>query len=383
MTQGVEVTALNDLLGVLRKQDPGITVIDPYESNEHQFNLTLALENGFPPDTYQVVSGKDLDGWIDKGVLAPIDALAAAEGWASVIPAPVLDSVSRHGSIYGVPLDVGRNNVVFYNKSVFAAQGVPPPKNLADVMAAATTLKAKGVTPFTVSAMGGWTIATLTFESVLVAQAGGDFFRSYFTGGKAPDSPEIRAALATVSSMMDDSTADRVSITWSDTVNRVCAGAAAMILLPDFIALQTAASGCAPDALGAVPMQPAGSPTFVFVSTVFPLPNDAPDPAAASEFLAVVGSKAGQEAFDTPYGASPARTDTDVSLFGPIARQSIADYRAPGEILVPGYAALTTADVQGNVNTALKAFADPSNAAYKNADAVIAVLAQNYSALAP
>jgi glucose/mannose transport system substrate-binding protein len=154
-----------------------------------------------------------------------------------------------------------------------------------------------------------------------------------------------------------------------------------MLMLPDFVAREAPNPACAPDALGYVPMQPAGSPTFVFVSNTFALAMQAPDPVAASEFLATVGSKAGQEAFNAALGQMPARTDVDPNLFGPIVRQTIVDYRASSEIFVPAYEVLTPTAFQSSVNTVLARYVDPTDPAYKDVNTVISVLSQNYGLL--
>jgi glucose/mannose transport system substrate-binding protein len=384
MNSGVEKQAFDALIDVVRKQDPTIVLSDlvlPPQPTYPQYSLASAIASGDVPDSFLVASGSDLDLWTGKGVVAPVDGIATSQGWSSVIPAPVLQLMSRSGSLYAVPLDLERDNTVFYNKAVFAAQGVPVPANLADVMTAAATFKARGATAFAVSGVGGWTIATLVFEDVLMAQAGPDFYLAYLTGRKAPDTPEIRTALSTVASMMDSSNADRAAMGWSAAVHLMCLGQAAMVALPDFIARDLVSAGCDPNAVGYVAMQPAGSPAFAFVSVGFTLTQGAPHPATAAEFLATVGSKAGQEAFNSVRGTVPARTDVDPGLFGPLARQSIADFAANGETIVPGYGVLTQVDFQGAVNNALQAFVDPANAQYKDVNAMVAVLAQNYALL--
>jgi glucose/mannose transport system substrate-binding protein len=379
-TSGAEKSAFDDLIGVLRTQDPAIAYTNPVDS-PLEYNLKAEILGGNPPDSFQVVSGSDLGSWIDMGVVSPLDALSADQGWASAIPAQVLAPVSRNGSLYGVPLDVERENTLFYNKAVLAAQGVAPPQSLADVMAAAATLKAHGVTAFAVAVSSGWTIATELFEDVLVAQAGGDFVQSYLSGQKSADTPEIRTALATLASMMDYAPPDRTTTTWQNAIKHVCAGDAAMIMLPDFVAREAPNQGCAPDALGYVPMQPAGSPTFAFLSVTFPLARLAPDPGAGSEFLATVGSRAGQETFNAALGQMPARTDVDPNLFGPIVRQTIVDYRASGEIFVPGYEALASYGFYSSVDTVLARYVDPTDPANKDVNTVISVLSQSYGLL--
>jgi glucose/mannose transport system substrate-binding protein len=381
LTAGSERNALDALFKVIEQQNISVTNAAQDRSEVAQQELATRMAQGNPPDSFQVVSGSDLDSWVDKGALEPLDAIASAQGWNSVIPAPVLQSVSKNGSLYGVPLDIERDNTLFYNRQIFAAQNLTPPTSVAEIMTTAQALQASGITPLSVSASAGWTIASHVFEAVLVAQAGPDFYESYLSGKKTADTPEVRAALGALGAMMDYANADRMSAKWTDAVASVCSGKAAMLILPDFVKGEFANDGCGPDKIGYVAMQPAGSPTFVFVSITFELPNGAPHRDVAIQFLTTVGSKAGQEAFNPIKGSIPARTDTDPSLFDAISTQTLADFRASGERLTPAYAALTSPNFQTAVNQALKDFVDPASDVFKNVDSVVTVLSQTYGVI--
>jgi glucose/mannose transport system substrate-binding protein len=385
LTSGSEGAALTALFNVITTQDPKMQITNAAQSNPTmaQSELQTRMAGGNPPDSFQVVSGKDLDSWIGKGELESLDSLASAQGWGSVMPPPVLQSVSSKGSLYGVPLDIERDNTIFYNKSVFATAGIKEPKTFADVMAAAPALKAKGLTAFSISASGGWTIASHVFESVLVAQAGPDFYEAYLTGQKTADTPEIRTALTTVGTMVSYSNADRTSTSWSQAVANVCSGKAAMIVLPDFVKGEFVHDGCDAKKIDYVSMEPPGTPTFVFVSITFELPTGAKHRDDAIEFLTKIGSKASQDAFNPIKGSISARTDSDITQYDAISQRTATDFKASTTHLVPAYAALATSGVQGNINTALKAFVDPASGSFNSVDAVVAVLAQNYASLQP
>jgi glucose/mannose transport system substrate-binding protein len=383
LTSGSEKDALDALFGVVKMQAGGVAITNAAQdrSDIAQQELATRMAQGNPPDSFQVVSGSGLASWVGKSALESLDAVAATQDWAGVMPAPVLQSVSKNGSLYGVPLDIERDNTIFYNKAIFAAHMITPPTSVDGIMTIAKSLKSSGITAFSVSASAGWTIASHVFESVLVAQAGPDFYQAYLGGQKTADTPEIRTALSTVASMMDYANANRTSTSWTDAVAAVCNGQAAMLILPDFVKGELSHDGCGPDKIGYVPMQPAGTPTFVFVSITFELPIGAPHRDAAIQFLKTVGSKAGQEAFNPVKGSIPARTDADTSLFDEISTQTLSDFRAPGERLVPAYAALTGSTFQTAVNGALKTFVDPTSDGFKNVDAVVTALTQNYAGI--
>jgi glucose/mannose transport system substrate-binding protein len=386
-TSASESSAMNALLGLTHEQDPRLNITNAAQENSADQQTILANEiaAGNPPDSFQVVSGNDLFEWVNRGALEPLDALYTSQGWSATIPPPVLDLVKKSGSLYGVPLDIERDNTLFYNKAILAAQGLRPPRGIGEVASVAAALGAKNIVAFAVSDSGGWTIASHLFESVLVAQAGPDFYRAYLTGTKTADTTEIRAALGTVAAMMDSANADRTMTAWYQAVAKVCAGQAAMLILPDFVRGEFAKDGCGPDVVDYVAMEPAGTPTFVFGSVTFELPKGAADRSAAMEFLTTVGSKLGQETFNPIKGSIPGRTDVDATIYAsdPIAAHTLSDFTLFGEQLVPAYAALTASEFQKNVNAALQSFVDSSSGSYKSIDSVVAVIAQNYPLLHP
>jgi len=162
-------------------------------------------------------------------------------------------------------------------------------------------------------------------------------------------------------------------------VGKVCRGEAAMLFLTDFVKGEFENQGCGPDKIGYAPMQPKDKPTFAFVSMAWPLPVGAPHRDTALTFLRVVGSKDGQEAFNPTKGSIPARTDADPSKFDDISKQTLADFRAPSERLVP--AVLASTAFSDAVSTALQSFADPSSDKSGNEDALMTAIIQSYSTL--
>jgi glucose/mannose transport system substrate-binding protein len=383
LVSGTEGMAFGLLIDELRRRYPRIEIVNESSSPiELRSGLPGRIAAGNPPDSFQIIIGHDTAMWGDQGALEPIDTLAAAQGWPQVFPKSVLDAASRNGALLGVPLDVERSNTLFFNKTVLQAHGVPAPANVDEFFKVADALKSQGGTPLSVSASGGWTIASQLFESVLVAEAGPDFVEAYLRGQKTGDAPEIQKAVTDVGRMMDYANADRATTGWSDAVKKVCGGEAAMLFLPDFVRPEFANQGCGPDRIGYVAMQPVGAPTFVFVNIGFPLPKGAAHRDSALAFLEVVGSAEGQRIFNATRGFMPARTDVPPDGFDPISQISMKDFAAPGEHLLLGYAAAVSDDFQSAVNPALQAFVDPSSTSFKDVTALLSILKQNYSLIA-
>jgi glucose/mannose transport system substrate-binding protein len=310
-------------------------------------------------------------------VLDSIDDLATQQAWPEVIPPAVLNTgrSSQDKLLYAVPLNVERDNTLFYNKDLFSATSVPPPTTMADFFAAAEALKQQGI-PATPSLHAGWIVAMQLFEDVLVSEAGPQFYVDYFNGRSVGDAPEIRQALSDLSGTFDYASSDSLQ-DWRSAFQDVCDGRAAMLFLPDFVDRY----GCTnPANVGYVPLQPPGAPTFVFAAgPSYVLPSKALHRDTAIEFLKAVGSKEGQEAFSALAGAIPARVDAAPSGLDAIAQKTLADFRAPNEALVLDVGQLAPPPFLGAVNPALQEFADPASAKYRDINAVLEVLKTTYT----
>jgi glucose/mannose transport system substrate-binding protein len=326
----------------------------------------------------------DFQDYITRGTVGPIDEVAAGAERKGAFHPALIDAVTgADGKIYGVPLRIERDNVLFFNRDIFTSNHIAPPTSMADWFVAADALRAANVTPLVVSASGGWTIAMQLFEGVLVAEAGPDFYQRYFSGGATADAPEIAQALADLGKMLDYANDDRATVSWGDAVARVCKGYAAMVFMGDFAASQFLIDGCGADKIGYIALQPAGVPSFVFAATGFTLATAGSHRDTALEFLKVVASHDGQTAFLAARGGVPAREDLDPLNYDAFAAQSAADFASTASKLVPAYAGLTVSAFQVAVNPALQAFADPASPDHQNVDTVLANLKTNYALLRP
>jgi glucose/mannose transport system substrate-binding protein len=395
LVTGAEETALNKLFDVMRARVPGVEIVNAAQgrSDQARAELPMRLANGNPPDSFQAIGGADLGEWaVNRSALEPLDTIATEQGWETAFPPGVLDSVRFNGHIYGVPLNLERDNTLFYNKDVFTAAGLTDadiPTTVDQFFTVAEKLKTAGKIPLSVSASGGWTIASHVFEALLVAEGGADYYLNYMNGSATDAADAVMTqTLTDVGRMMDYANPDRATTGWGDAVLNVCNGSAAMLFLPDFTKgqfLQDIADGkcgaTTADKIGYVAMQKPGESTFVYVGITFPVTQGAPHHDMAVEFVKAVASKEGQEAFNPTKGSIAARLDADPSKFDTISASTLNDYKTARS--VPGYAALTAGKYQEAVNPGLQAFVDPTNPAFKNVDTLTTLLKQNYPIIKP
>jgi raffinose/stachyose/melibiose transport system substrate-binding protein len=136
---------------------------------------------------------------IDSGALAEISRDDLADyGFVDA----ALDGFSANGKLYGLP----RNSdffVIYYNKKIFADNGITPPKTDAELIKAVDVLKAKNIIPIAMDGRDQW-VSGLWFDNLLQRASG-----TFDTSKKAMDrsgsfkDPATTAAAATVQKWID------------------------------------------------------------------------------------------------------------------------------------------------------------------------------------
>jgi glucose/mannose transport system substrate-binding protein len=286
--------------------------------------LATRLQAGDPPDSWQGHAGQELIGTYVAGKqIEPLNDLYESEGWMAVMPETLIPLISDSGNIYSVPVNIHRANVLWYNPAVLEANGVAVPTTMDEWFTAMDTLKAAGVTPLALGEQ--WTKMHL-LETVLLGSLGADAYNGLWDGSTDWASAEVKAALDNYAKVLTYTNTDSASLSWQDASQLVINGDAAFNVMGDW------AEGYFRE-LGKTPMTDYGwAPTpgsvgvFQFLSDSFVLAVGAPDPEAATAWLKIAGSKAGQEAFNPVKGSICARTDCDKTLFGVYLQSAMDDW---------------------------------------------------------
>jgi glucose/mannose transport system substrate-binding protein len=375
-----ESEALGALLSVYERSHPHTSVVNAAVSGTPiaRRELRTRMSRGRPPDTFQVNGGTDLFAWVGSGTfharMEPLDFLFSSEGWTQAFPPDVLELVTHAGRAYAVPVDIHRINTLFYNRSIFAEAGLSPPTTLDELYAAAEVFQARGVVPFGMGYRDPWTLTLLAFENVMVAVAGGDYYRDFFSGKGSPDDPELRATLAHAARILDYTNPDAASLGWDDAVELVGGGGAAMTIMGDWAKGYLSSRG-EPLDFGEVPA-PGAAGAFVFATDAFGLPRRAAERPATLDLLKVMGSREGQDAFNPLKGSIPARTDADLSFYDPIARATARDFWSSPRY--PSMASLAPSIFTQVLDAAMGAFARTRDPAL-----VVGAIRAHYDLLSP
>ncbi len=327
-TGGGEAAGLDAMIVVFKAQHADIEFVNAAVAGGAGTNaravLATRLQAGDPPDSWQGHAGQELIGtYVAASQIEPLNDLYEAEGWLAVMPETLIPLISQDGNIYSVPVNIHRANVLWYNPAVLEANGVEVPTSMDEWFTAMDTLKAAGVQPLALGEQ--WTKMHL-METVLLGSLGADAYNGLWDGTTDWSSAEVTAALDDYAKVLTYANADSASLSWQDAAQLVVNGDAAFNVMGDWAEGYFRELGKAPNTDYGWAATPGSDGVFQFLSDSFVLAVGAPDPEAATAWLKVAGSKAGQEAFNPVKGSICARTDCDKALFGEYLQSAMDDW---------------------------------------------------------
>ena len=165
---GAEGEAFQAVLDGFTEQNPDVKV--SYKSaKEPATVLSTAVEGGNPPDVAALPQPGFMTDFAQRGALKPIDFATdkIKEGYSD----SWLDLGTVDGKLYGLFFKGANKSTVWYNVHAFEDAGVEPPKDWDAFLQAGDTLKASGVTPYSIGGADGWTLTDL-FENIYLRSAG-------------------------------------------------------------------------------------------------------------------------------------------------------------------------------------------------------------------
>lgn len=135
------------------------SAIDPFnEASESLFIEAVAQPNAWDATRTAIAGGGGPDIVVTPGPsfayelaqasqLLPLDDLAASEGWAEMFVPWALNLGKVDDKLYSLPHEL-ETLVLYYNKTLFEANGWQPPTTMDELVALAETISAAGIIPF-------------------------------------------------------------------------------------------------------------------------------------------------------------------------------------------------------------------------------------------
>jgi glucose/mannose transport system substrate-binding protein len=332
-TAGGEAEGLNGMFEIYEAKYPDVEIVNATVAGGAGYVFRPVLKTriiaGDPPDTFQLHAGLEVEGYDPETYLEPLDDIYASEGLEEAFPADLLTLLKYKGHYWGVPVNIHRSNVLWYDKSIFEEAGLTPPETWDEFWAVCEALKAKGIVPYVIGTGGGWE-APHVFEDVLAGTCGAEKYSGLWTGAVPWTDSCVTEALENFKRTFNYANTDHPALSWDEAGHYLIDNKGAMIIMGDwmngwFQAQDYTDYGWAPP--------PGSKGIFVGLSDSFSLPKEAPNRDNAIAWVKVCGSKEGQEAFNPKKGSICARTDCDPALFNEYLQSATADWAS--DAIVP------------------------------------------------
>lgn len=173
-------------------------------SSGYTDKLRVGMGSSRQPDIiFNWGSGSILD-YVNRGQLMDLSPqLAADPAWQKSFLPAVLDAGKLNGKFYGIPLRGMQPLLLFYNKTLFAQDGLQPPKTYNDLLNLVDHFKGKNIKPFALGASDQW--PNLMWLEYLVDRMGGPAIFQNLLGSKpgAWQDPVIMQALTMIKQLVD------------------------------------------------------------------------------------------------------------------------------------------------------------------------------------
>ena len=333
-TSGGEKAAIDALVDVFEARYPDVFVKQTPVAGGAGYVMKALMKSlvlaGEAPDAFQMHAGYEGKPYFDADYFDPISDLWTAEGWKDVIPDVVEDMCKFDGEYYAIPVNIHRVNVVWYNKPLLDANGIDPTTLTTwdAFFTACDTLVDAGIAhPIALGDTGKWT-DTHVLEQIIAGE-GIDFYEDWVNGEvTSAIDPKLVSALNTFARYLGYVNTDHGTLTWDMAIARVITGEAAFSIMGDwangefYVAGKVYGTG-----YGTFP-SPGTAGMYGLCIDCFQHPKGVAHPANSLNWLRVVGSKEGQDAFNPIKGSIPARTDANVTKYGPYQVAAIVDFTA-------------------------------------------------------
>jgi raffinose/stachyose/melibiose transport system substrate-binding protein len=213
-----------------------LQVQDVPQASLDQKLLLLAGQNALP-SMFAAGNAPATTKTLEKGgdVVNFQTELAKLGVLGDVEPAATSSIDGLYGGFYVLPTQLNIEGI-FYNKKIFAQDGISVPQTWSQLVADAATLKAKGVQPFSASGQQGWPITRL-ISGYLYRSLGPNALSSVANGTAKLTDPQYVAAAQAIAGLGAKGYFGKgvESIDYDTSVNTFLTGKAAMLYMGSWV----------------------------------------------------------------------------------------------------------------------------------------------------
>ena len=339
-TAGGEKEAIDAVFDLYHTVYPGIALVENPTSGGGggimRAQIKTMIMAGNAPDTFQLTYGSGmLASFVDA--LEPIDDI-----WGNIpVPAKIKEMGTIDGHQYGIPLNIMRNNCLWYNKKLVDKIGIEMPlRSLEDFFAACEKAKAAGYAPYAIGAGAGqefW-YAHIFEQFLLAVPNGGPVYLEKLYSGEADpaNDPAIREVLEAWKYLKENGyvNTDYGALTWDQAGDLLISDRAVFCQMGDWMKGHLTSAGWKAIVDFGYQPSPGTDGMFTLHLDCFVLPKGAPHPTAARKWLSLLGTKEAETAFCPIKGATPPRLDAFTDMYDEVSQDILAAFRNPNTIIV-------------------------------------------------
>jgi alpha-glucoside transport system substrate-binding protein len=236
---GEEQASFEAVIAGFNELYPNVTV--NYNSGGDNLGplLSTAVEGGNPPDIAAIGQPGLMADFAGQGALQSLDDMR--ETIVDNFGESVADVGAVDGVQYGILFKGANKSTIWYNVASFEEAGVEPPEDWEGLNEAAATIKAAGITPYSVGVDVGWPMTDL-FENIYIRSAGADMYDQLaqheipWTDQSVKDALTIMADVVGDPANMAGGTEGALQTEMPDSVAKVFTDSpeAAMVIIGDF-----------------------------------------------------------------------------------------------------------------------------------------------------
>ncbi|GAB4533868.1 MAG: extracellular solute-binding protein [Anaerolineae bacterium] len=314
------------LVRMFMEKNPDIEVVHSTVAHEDFKQAIRAyLTASTPPDVMTWFAGNRARFFIDKGQIMDISDVWESEGWNESYPPGFRAMSSVDGRQYFLPTS-WYWWAIYYRADIFEEYGLQPPETWEELLEVCETLKANGVTPFTIGTKYRWTAAAW-FDYLNMRVNGPEFHINLMLGKESYEDPRVKTVFTDYWAPLIENgyfIEAPAAYTWSEALQFLINGEAAMYLMGDFL------RDSYPDE------EEANLDFFRFpiIDPNVPVGEDAPTDGffmaanaqhvePAKKFLAYLGSVEAQQYYADTLGRLPTNMGVDTSGFTPVQQKGL------------------------------------------------------------
>lgn len=317
---GAEQESFEAVIEGFRERYPNVSVKYTSGGDNLAPLLSSAVEGGNPPDIAAIAQPGLIAQFAEQGAIKPIDDLRDAI--VDNLGESVADVGAVEGTQYGVMFKGSNKSTVWYNVALFEEAGVEPPETWEELVDVTETLKAAGITPFSVGVDVGWPITDL-FENVYLRIAGPEKYDQLVAHEIPWTDQTVKDTLAAMAQIVGDSenlaggTETSLETDMPSSVAKVFSDdpQAAMVIIGDFAPGVVTDNPLEPETgynVFTFPSVEGSGPAVVGSGDIFVKFRDSP---AADAFLEYLTTPEAAEIWAERGGFSSPNTNLDVSVY--------------------------------------------------------------------